>query len=173
VLQTLKELQLETLNVLPFVYTQYLVMIQYQYVRKNWKMGDLSDSESGQIIGVHLPGVSGTKTIILLGVSRVIVSKVMSAYTNRGKTTSVKTNSGQKSTFTETDHRTSRTVLKNHSTAAQVTELIIHLKDLISTKTGQQGLHKSNTHDRAATAKPLITESNAPMRKRSCHDHKT
>jgi hypothetical protein len=40
-------------------------------------------------------------------------------------------------------------------------------------KTVRHYLHKSNTHCRAAIAKPLITESNAQMRKWWCHDHKT
>jgi hypothetical protein len=35
-----------------------------------------------------------TKTATLLGVSRVTISKVMSAYTIHGKTTSMKRNSG-------------------------------------------------------------------------------
>jgi hypothetical protein len=44
----------------------------------------------------------------------------------------------------------------------------------VSTKTIQRGLHKSNTNPgKAATAKPLITENNAQMRKGWCHDHKT
>jgi hypothetical protein len=34
-------------------------------------------------------------------------------------------------------------------------------------------LHKSNIHGRASIAKPLITESNAQMRKRWCHDYQT
>jgi hypothetical protein len=59
-------------------------------------------------------------------------------------------------------------------TAAQETEeLNIHFEDPVSTKTIRRELHKSNIHGRAATAKPLIVESNAPMRKRRCHDHKT
>jgi IS30 family transposase len=74
-------------------------------------MGDLYSSERGQI-GACLSGASVTKTAILLGVLRVTVSKGMSAYTNRGKTTSVK-NSGQKSTLTKRDCRKMRrTVLK-------------------------------------------------------------
>jgi hypothetical protein len=44
------------------------------------------------------------KTATLLGVLRVTVSKVMSAYTNHGKTTSAKRNSGRKSTLTERGH---------------------------------------------------------------------
>jgi hypothetical protein len=59
-------------------------------------MRDLPDFKRAQIIGVHLAGASVTNTGILLGVLRVTVRKVMSAYTNHGKTTLVKRNSGQK-----------------------------------------------------------------------------
>jgi hypothetical protein len=56
----------------------------------------------------------------------------------------------------------------------QVTaELNIHPEDPVSTKTVRRDFHKSNIHGKAAIAKPLITESNAQMRKRWCHDHKT
>jgi transposase len=63
------------------------------------------------------------KTAALLGVSRETVSKVMSAYTNHGKTSSAKRKSGRKTTLTERDRLTlRRTVWKNHrTTAAQVT----------------------------------------------------
>jgi hypothetical protein len=52
------------------------------------------------------------KNCPLLGVLRASVSKVMSAYTNHGKTTSVKRNSGQKSTLTERDCHTLMIVSK-------------------------------------------------------------
>jgi hypothetical protein len=98
----------------------------------------------------------------------------MSAYMNHRKTTLAERNSGQKSTLTETDHCTLRTVSKNHRTTAQMTaELNIHDEDPVSTKTVRCELHKSNIHSRAAIAKPLITESNAQMQKRWCHNHKT
>jgi hypothetical protein len=48
-------------------------------------------------------------------------------------------------------------------------ELNIHLEDLVSTKTVRPEPHKSNIHGRAAIAKPLITESNAQLRRRWCH----
>jgi hypothetical protein len=112
-----------------------------------------------------------TKTATLLGASRVTVSKVTSAYTNHGKTTSAKRNSERKSTLTETDHHIFRKiVLKNYTTtAAKVrAELNIHLEDPVSTKTVSHGLHKSNIHERAAITKSLISESNAQMSHSSC-----
>jgi IS30 family transposase len=57
-------------------------------------MGDLSNFVRGRIIGAHLAGASVTKIDTLLGVSRATVSKDMLAYTNHGKTTSAKRNSG-------------------------------------------------------------------------------
>jgi hypothetical protein len=45
------------------------------------------------------------KTATLLGLSRATVSKVMSAYMNRRKTTSAKNNSGWKSRLTERDRK--------------------------------------------------------------------
>jgi transposase len=85
-------------------------------------MGDLANFERGQIVGARLPGASMTKTATLLGVSRMTVSKVMSAYTNHGKTSSSKRNSGRRSTLTEGDRRILRRIVsKNHrTTAAQV-----------------------------------------------------
>jgi hypothetical protein len=49
-------------------------------------MEDLSDFEIEQIFGARLAGASVIKTATLLGVSRGTLSKVMSAYTNHGKT---------------------------------------------------------------------------------------
>jgi hypothetical protein len=51
-------------------------------------MGDLPD------FGVRLAGATMTETATLLVVLRATVSKVMLAYTNHGKTTSAKRNSG-------------------------------------------------------------------------------
>jgi predicted transcriptional regulator len=86
---------------------------------KELENGDLSDFERGQIVGALLAGASVSKTAALLGVSRATDSKVMSAYTNHEKTTSVKRNSGLKSTLTERDHRTlRRTVSRKHRTIA-------------------------------------------------------
>jgi hypothetical protein len=52
---------------------------------RNQKMGDLSDFKRGQIICVLLAGASVTKTVTLLGVLTVTVSRVMSAYMNNAK----------------------------------------------------------------------------------------
>jgi predicted transcriptional regulator len=130
-------------------------------------MGDLFDFERGEIGGAFLAGASVTKTATLLGVSRATVSKVMSAYTNHGKT-SAKRDSAQNLSLTERYCRKLRRIVsKNHrNTEAQVTaELNIHLDDRLSTKTVRCELHEFNIHGRAATAKALITESNAEMRK--------
>jgi transposase len=94
-------------------------------------MGDLPDFERRQIVGARLAVASATETATLLGVSRATVCKVMSAYTNHGKTTPVKRNSGRNSALTERDRRTLRRIVsKNHrTTAAEVTaELFIDLR---------------------------------------------
>jgi hypothetical protein len=60
-------------------------------------------------------------------------------------------------------------------TVSKVTtvELNIDLEDPVSTKSVRRELHKSNIHSRNAITKSLITESNAQMCKRWCHEHKT
>jgi hypothetical protein len=55
-------------------------------------MEDLSAFEKGRPIGAHLVTARMTKTATLR-VSRATVSKVMLAYMNHGKTSSVKRNS--------------------------------------------------------------------------------
>jgi hypothetical protein len=59
-------------------------------------MGTSSHFERGKIVGARLAGAPVIKTAILLDVSRATFSKVMSAYTNHGKTTSAKRNNGRK-----------------------------------------------------------------------------
>jgi hypothetical protein len=51
--------------------------------------------------------------------------------------------------------------------------IYIHPEDPISTKSVRRELHKSKIHDMAVIPKPLITESNAQMRRRLCHDRKS
>jgi transposase len=74
-------------------------------------MGDLSDFEREQIVVARLAGASVTRTAMLLRTSRATVFKVMSAYTNQGKTTSAKRNSGRKSTLIEIDRRILRSIV--------------------------------------------------------------
>jgi hypothetical protein len=72
------------------------------------------------------------KIAALLSVSRATVSVVMSAYTNRVKTSSAKRNSERKWTMSEIDRHTLRRIdSKNHKTTAiqLTTELNIHLED--------------------------------------------
>jgi hypothetical protein len=61
-------------------------------------MGDLSNFEREQIIRVSFAGASVIKTATLLGALETTVSKVMPAYMNHGRATSVKRNSGHKFT---------------------------------------------------------------------------
>jgi len=74
-------------------------------------MGDLSDVQRGQIVGARLVGASVTKTVTLLGVSRAAVSEVMKAYTNHGKTSSAKRNSGRKPKLSERYRRTLKRIV--------------------------------------------------------------
>ena len=61
------------------------------------------------------------------------------------------------------------TASKNHrTTATEVTaELNVLHEDLVSTKTVQRELHKSNIHSRAAIAKPLGTLKNTKKAKKN------
>jgi hypothetical protein len=95
----------------------------------------------------------------------------MSTYTNHGKTTSAKRNSGRKSTLTERGRRTLQSIFfsKNYrTTAAQVTgqqNWIFILKILFTSNLS----HVSFTNPRqSCNCKPLITENKAHMRKRWC-----
>jgi len=74
-----------------------------------------------------LANVFATKTTTLLG-----VSKIITAYTNRGESSSAKRNSGQKLKLSEGVHHTlKRIVSKNHRTTAanMRVELIVHLEE--------------------------------------------
>jgi hypothetical protein len=91
----------------------------------------------------------------------------MYAYTDHGKATSAKRNSGRKSTLAERDrHTLKRVVAKNHRTTAArvIAKLNIHFEKPVSTKTVRLEFHKPNVHGRAAIAKPHITESKPETR---------
>jgi predicted transcriptional regulator len=57
-------------------------------------VGDLSGFKRKWTIDAHLARATVTNMATLLGVSRAAVSKVMKEYTNHGKTSSAKRNSG-------------------------------------------------------------------------------
>jgi hypothetical protein len=73
------------------------------------------------------------KTATLLGLLRATVSKVVPAYTNHGKATSEKWNSGRKATLTERDSHTLRRIVpktRNYRrTCERTAKLNIHLED--------------------------------------------
>jgi len=74
----------------------------------------------------------------LLSVSRAAVSKVMTAYTTHGKTSSAKKNGGQKPKLSERDCSTLKRIVSNNQrtiVAEMTAELSIHLEDPVSTKT--------------------------------------
>jgi predicted transcriptional regulator len=101
-------------------------------------MGDLSDFQTGQMVGACLTGASVPKMSTLLGVSRPAVSKVMTSYTNCRKTSSSKMNNGQKTKVSERDLCTLKKIVSesHRTTAAMVAaEFIIHCEDPVSTKT--------------------------------------
>jgi len=53
-------------------------------------MGDFSDFQRGQIFGVLLAGVHITEMATLVGLSRAAFSKVVTTYTNHGKTSQLR-----------------------------------------------------------------------------------
>jgi hypothetical protein len=59
-------------------------------------MGDLSDFQTGQILGACLAEASIIKSVTFFGGSRSAVAEVMTAYTNHGKTSLGMRNSGHK-----------------------------------------------------------------------------
>ena len=56
-------------------------------------MADLSNFKRGQIVGVRKAGASPTKTVELFSSARSTFSKVMTAFEEEGKTSSMKQNS--------------------------------------------------------------------------------
>jgi hypothetical protein len=140
----------------------------------------VEQSENGRlvrfwkIVGKRLAGASVIKTATSLGVSKATVSKVRSAYTNHGRQHQQRETG--KSALTERDRRALwRIVLKNHSTASQVTaqqNWLFILKTLFPQKLSYVSFTDPESNGKAATAKPLITENDGQIRKRRCHDNK-
>jgi hypothetical protein len=59
-------------------------------------MGTLTEFQRGEIVGARLSGASVTKTAILLGASRAVLSKVTMEYPTHGKASSAKRNTKTK-----------------------------------------------------------------------------
>ncbi len=82
-----------------------------------WSLSELSDVERGMIIGARLAGASVSRTANIVSVSRTTVSRVMTAYTNLGKVSSAKHNSGRKSKLKDAVRRVlKRIVVLNRKT---------------------------------------------------------
>jgi hypothetical protein len=126
-------------------------------------MGDLSDFERGQIVwGTFSWSIYDRNCHIIT----CIKSGSFLGYVGIYKLWKDNISEEEQWAKIDTD-RKKTTVSKNHrTTAAHATEeLNINFEDFPSTKTARCDFHKSNNiHSRVATAKPLVTESNAMMR---------
>ena len=124
-------------------------------------MADRSDFKRGEIVSARMTGASVTKTAELLGVARITVSKVMTAFKKEGKTSSLKQNSGRKRKPSDRDRRILTWIVwKDHkNTALKITaEFNVHLRNRVSTKTVIRELHKAGFHEKAAIRKPYLNK---------------
>ena len=90
----------------------------------------MSHFRTQSFVCARLAGASVSKTATLLGVLRAAFPKVVTAYTDRGKTSSAKRHSGRKPKLSERHRLTlKRIVSENDRTAASkvTAELIIYL----------------------------------------------
>ncbi|GFS97720.1 hypothetical protein TNCV_2558751 [Trichonephila clavipes] len=91
-------------------------------------MSYLSDFQRCQIIGDRLAGVSVSETSQFLGASRSTVSKVMTAYAQSGKISSVKHKSERKERLGE-KRLTERSMPNRYPSPASLPELSQHLHE--------------------------------------------
>ncbi|GFV27036.1 uncharacterized protein TNCV_4852731 [Trichonephila clavipes] len=69
------------------------------------------------VIGSHLAGASVSRTANVVSILRTTVSTVMTAYTNLGKVSSAKHNSGRKVKLKDHDRRVLKKIVsRNHKT---------------------------------------------------------
>ena len=122
-------------------------------------MADLSDIKRGQIVGARMAGASARKTAELFGIAMNSISKEMTAFEKKGKTSSLKQNSGRKRKPSDRDCRTFTWIVwKDHkNTAPEITvELNDHLENPVSSKTVGRELHKAGCHWKAAILKTIL-----------------
>nr|XP_015921838.2 uncharacterized protein LOC107450538 [Parasteatoda tepidariorum] len=114
-------------------------------------MSDLSDLKRGKIIGARLAGASVSRATELVGVSRTTVSRTLSTYTELGKVSSARHNSGRKSKLSDRDRRVLKRIVarKRKTTLPVITsEMNTHLENPVSMKTIQRELRAANIHGR-------------------------
>ena len=105
-----------------------------------------------------MAGVSATKMVELFGGARSTVLKVMTAFEKKGKTSSLKQNSGRKRKVSDRDCWILMwSFRKDHKNTALKTtpELNEHLENPIYSKTVKRQLHKVRFHWRATIRKSL------------------
>ncbi|GFU26587.1 transposable element Tc1 transposase [Trichonephila clavipes] len=130
-------------------------------------MPDLIYVKRLMIIVVHLAGASVCRRANLADVSRTIVSKFPTAYTNPGKVSSVNHNIGLNLKLNDCERRVLMKIVprKQKSKLPQISlEMNAHLLIHIYLKPIQRQLHDANIQGRLATAKPLVLAWNAMKR---------
>jgi hypothetical protein len=140
--------------------------------------GNFSDLERGQIVGARLVwSICDKNSHITRRIESGSFKGYIGIHESWDDNISEEEQCTKFNTYRKRSSYNEKDCIKNSqnycSTSDRTAEVNVNLEDPVSTKTVRRELHKSNTHGTAAIAKPLITGSNAQMRKRRCHDHKT